>query len=123
MMTHFFSKLIFTFIMCFLKKLSDNSIAPSFFPYIPVPKGRGFMGHLVRETQGQYLCVVKKQGYIKEHKPKLGMVKVNTSSAGNHLTSIEQEVEQRMDALLPQMMKAAGVTEELKAHNQMPWVG
>jgi len=28
-----------------------------------------------------------------------------------------------MDALLPQFMKAAGVTEELKARDQMAWVG
>lgn len=28
-----------------------------------------------------------------------------------------------MDALLPQFMKAAGVTEELKARDQMTWVG
>ena len=28
-----------------------------------------------------------------------------------------------MDMLLPQMMKAAGVTEELKACDQMAWVG
>jgi len=31
--------------------------------------------------------------------------------------------EQRMDTLLPQLMKAAGVTEELKARDQMAWVG
>ncbi len=28
-----------------------------------------------------------------------------------------------MDTLLPQFMKAAGVTEELKARDQMAWVG
>ena len=28
-----------------------------------------------------------------------------------------------MDTLLPQLMKTAGVTEELKAHDQMAWVG
>ena len=28
-----------------------------------------------------------------------------------------------MDRLLPQMMEAAGVTEELKARDQMAWVG
>ena len=28
-----------------------------------------------------------------------------------------------MDRMLPQMMKAAGVTEELKARDQMAWVG
>lgn len=28
-----------------------------------------------------------------------------------------------MDILMPQLMKAAGVTEKLKANNQMKWVG
>jgi len=61
--------------------------------------------------------------YLQEHKPKMWMVLVNTGSADNHLTSIEQEAERQMDILLPQFMKAAGVTEELKARDQMAWVG
>ncbi len=61
--------------------------------------------------------------YLQEHKPKLWMLLVNTGKADNHLTSIERAAEQRMDTLLPQMMKAAGVTEELKARDQMAWVG
>ncbi len=61
--------------------------------------------------------------YLREYKPKLWMVLVNTGRADDHLTNIEQEAERRMDALLPQMMKAAGVTEELKARDQMAWVG
>ena len=48
---------------------------------------------------------------------------MNTGRADDHLTSIEREAERRMDTLLPQMMKAAGVTEELKARDQMAWVG
>jgi len=61
--------------------------------------------------------------YLQEHKPKLWMVLVNTGKADDHLTSIEREAERRMDILLPQMLKTAGVTEELKAHDQMAWVG
>ena len=61
--------------------------------------------------------------YLQKHKPKLWMVLVNTGRADDHLTSIERAAERRMDMLLPQMMKAAGVTEELKAHDQMAWVG
>lgn len=61
--------------------------------------------------------------YLREHKPKLWMVLVNTGRADDHLTSIEREAERRMDILLPQMMKTAGVTEELKAHDQMAWIG
>ena len=30
---------------------------------------------------------------------------------------------ERMDAILPRMMEAAGVTEELKASDPMRWVG
>ena len=48
---------------------------------------------------------------------------MNTGRADDHLTSIERAAERRMDMLLPQMMKAAGVTEELKARDQMAWVG
>ena len=51
------------------------------------------------------------------------MVLVNTGRADDHLTSIERAAERRMDTLLPQMMKASGVTEELKARDQMAWVG
>ena len=36
---------------------------------------------------------------------------------------VHSSAEQRMDTLLPQLMKAAGVTEELKARDQMAWVG
>ena len=61
--------------------------------------------------------------YLREHKPKLWMVLVNMGRADDHLTSIEREAERRMDMLLPQMMKAAGVTEKLKARDQMAWVG
>ena len=61
--------------------------------------------------------------YLQEHKPTLWMVLVNTGKVDDHLTSIEREAERRMDTLLPKMMKAVGVAEELKAHDQMAWVG
>ena len=60
--------------------------------------------------------------YLREHKPKLWMVLVNTGRADDHLTSIDRAAERRMDTLLPQMMRVAGVTEELKARDQMAWV-
>lgn len=51
------------------------------------------------------------------------MVLVNSGKLADHLKSVEQMAEQRMDTLLPQLMKAAGVTEELKARDQMAWIG
>ena len=36
---------------------------------------------------------------------------------------IDRAAHERMDAMLPRMMEAAGVTEELKARDPMRWVG
>ncbi len=64
-----------------------------------------------------------RRDYLREYKPKLWMVLVNSGKLADHLKGVEQMAEQRMDTLLPQLMKAAGVTEELKACDQMAWVG
>ena len=40
-----------------------------------------------------------------------------------HLLEIDRVARERMDAMLPRMMEAAGVTEELKAHDPIRWVG
>ncbi len=64
-----------------------------------------------------------RRDYLREHKPKLWAVLVNNGTLADHLKGIERTAERRMDTLLPQMMKVAGVTEELKARDQMAWVG
>ena len=40
-----------------------------------------------------------------------------------HLLEIDRAARERMDAMLPRMMEAAGVTEDLKACDPMRWVG
>lgn len=64
-----------------------------------------------------------RRDYLREHRPKLWGALVNSGKLADHLKGVEWMAEQRMDALLPQLMKAAGVTEELKACDQMAWVG
>ena len=61
--------------------------------------------------------------YLREHRPVLWATLVNSGKLAEHLKKIERTSEQRMDTLLPQLMKAAGVTEELKACDQLTWVG
>ena len=39
-----------------------------------------------------------------------------------HLLTIQEQAEQRMEILTGQMMESQGVTEQLKADNQMLWV-
>ena len=48
---------------------------------------------------------------------------MNNGTLADHLKRIERAAERRMDMLLPQLMKTVGVTEELKARDQMAWVG
>ena len=40
-----------------------------------------------------------------------------------HLLEIDRAARERMDAMLPRMIEAAGVSEELKARDPMRWVG
>ena len=39
-----------------------------------------------------------------------------------HLNAVDDEAQERMDILVRQMMEKQGVTEELKARDQMEWV-
>lgn len=64
-----------------------------------------------------------RRDYLREHKPRLWAMLVTSGTLADHLKGIERAAERRMDTLLPQLMKAAGVTEELKASDQMAWIG
>ena len=39
-----------------------------------------------------------------------------------HLNTVDDEAQERMDILVRQMMEQQGITEELKARDQMEWV-
>ena len=39
-----------------------------------------------------------------------------------HLNTVDDEAQERMDILVRQMMERQGITEELKARDQMEWV-
>ena len=64
-----------------------------------------------------------RRDYLREHRSMLWAALVNSGKLTDHLKETERAAEQRMDTLLPQLIKAAGVTEELKANDQMAWVG
>ena len=62
----------------------------------------------------EYLQTYRRQDYIKL----LMQGKLN-----EHLHEVDEECHERMELLVEQMKKGAGVTEELKAKDQMKWVG
>ena len=64
-----------------------------------------------------------RQRYLIEHRTALYSSLLLSEKLYPHLLEIDEAANERMDILMPQLMKAAGVTEELKATDQMKWVG
>ena len=60
--------------------------------------------------------------YLQEHRPGVFNSMVLNGTLYPHLVEVDEAAQHRLDVLIPQLAKAAGVTEELKAHDQMAWV-
>ena len=61
--------------------------------------------------------------YLKEHRPVLYTNLLLAGKLFPHLLEIDEACEGRMELLILQMAKREGVTEALKATDQMAWVG
>ena len=64
-----------------------------------------------------------RKAYLKQHRPILYNQLLMSEKLYPHLLEIERTAQERVDTMLPHMMEAAGVTEELKACDPMRWVG
>ena len=60
--------------------------------------------------------------YLKEYRPVLYSNLLLSGKLDQHLAEIDKACEERMELLMQQMAKQEGVTEALKATNQMGWV-
>ena len=60
--------------------------------------------------------------YLKEHRPVLYSNLLTAGKLYRHLAEIDQSCEDRMEILTRQMAAREGVTEALKAADQMEWV-
>ena len=60
--------------------------------------------------------------YLKEYRPVLYTNLLVTGKLDQHLAEIDMACEVRMELLTQQMAKLEGVTEALKAADQMEWV-
>ena len=61
--------------------------------------------------------------YLQEHRPVLWNQMILSESLYPHLREIDETANRRMEQMMPELMKANGVTEELKARDPMMWVG
>ena len=66
---------------------------------------------------------IMRKTYLKEHRPAMYSLYMLEDRLMEHLNLVDDEAQERMDILVRQMMEKQGVTEELKARDQMVWVG
>jgi hypothetical protein len=70
---------------------------------------------------GKYALLRKK--YLKQHRRVLYLNLLTAGTLNGHLTEIEQTAGEIMEQMTAQMAASQGVTERMKAENQMLWVG
>ena len=70
---------------------------------------------------GKY-ALLRRQ-FLKEHRRVTYTNLLTSGKLNSHLAEIQQTAQRRMEEIVAQMAKAEGVTEELKASDQMKWVG
>ena len=60
--------------------------------------------------------------YLKEHRPAMYSLYMLEDRLTEHLNAADDEAQERMNILVRQMMERQGITEEMKARDQMEWV-
>ena len=63
-----------------------------------------------------------RRAYLKEHRPILWERMILDGTLWDHLASVDRICEDRMDTLIEGMKRTWGITEELKASDQLRWV-
>ena len=71
-------------------------------------------------TYGKYEMLRKQ--FLKEHRSARYQYLLLTGKLNEHLNQTDQEAREQVETLMEQMTEKQGVTEELKAQDQMEWV-
>ena len=74
-----------------------------------------------RQPLGKYGRMRKQ--YLQEHRPVLWNSLLLSEKLYPHLREIDETANSRLEQLMSGLMKAAGVTEALKASDPMKWTG
>ena len=90
------------------KKVGDY-----YLPIITYPDADRSIGHWGR----------MRRDYLKEHRPVYFNRLVLSGRFNMELAEVDRQAQERYELIIEQMKKTEGVTEELKAHDQMAWVG
>ena len=63
-----------------------------------------------------------RKAYLQEHRPVLWNELILSEKLYPHLREIDETANRRLEQMMPELMKSAGVTESLKASDPMKWV-
>ena len=88
-------------------------------------KGDYLLPNLKIPEQPEYNIGVwgqRRRRYLKQLRPILYTNLLTSCKLSEHLAEIEEECNERMESLVKDMAKQEGVTEALKAADQMAWV-
>lgn len=85
-----------------------------YFPNLALPKVPEY--HI--GIWGQRRC-----DYLKKHKKGLYTNLLTSGKLAEHLHEIDETASNQHELIVKQMMRAQGLNEQLKAENQMKWVG
>ena len=84
-----------------------------YFPDISATYSHTVIGHYGR----------MRKAYLEEHRPGLYTRLILSGMLYEHLAEIDACCSNRKDRMIQQMADAEGINEELKARNQLLWVG
>ena len=79
------------------------------------------LGEMETRPLGKYGRMRKK--YLQENRPVLYNSLVFSGKLQSHLLEIEETANSRLEQMMSEMKEKAGLTEQMKAENQMAWVG
>ena len=66
---------------------------------------------------------IMRETYLKEYRPAMYSLYMLEDRLTEHLNAVDDETQEKVDILVRQMMKRQGITEEMKARDQVAWVG
>ena len=79
------------------------------------------LGEMETRPLGKYGRMRKR--YLEQNRPVLYNSLVFSGKLQTHLLEIEETAQSRLEQMMNEMKAKAGLTEKLKAENQMLWVG
>lgn len=85
-----------------------------YYPDLELPEGTHYEIGKYGRMRWEYLKTLRRGEYIRL---------LMDGKLNEYLHEVDEECYQRMELLVEQMNAGAGITEELKASDQMKWVG